>query len=190
MPEELRVNPGMLLASWPDMLDPNFMHTVVLICQHTPEGAFGFVLNRLAKPRVKDLVATHALLSKLEFPVFQGGPMESDTMQFIHRVPEHIPGGICLDEGLWLGGDVEALASLLDRDADAASSQVKFFLGYSGWGATQLEAELAGGSWLPAKASPEALFGMGGEDDWRAVVRSVGPAGSGLEQEPPDISWN
>lgn len=190
MSEKMRVDPGMLLAAWPDMLDPNFMHSVLLVCQHTSEGAYGFVLNRPANRVIGELVSTHPLLSRSPFPVYVGGPVESDTMQFVHSVPEEIPGGVSLDGKLWLGGEVDAMASFLDANPEAARSQLKVFLGYAGWGALQLEIELTSGSWLPGPADPEALFGEGGEEAWRRVVRSIGKEGWNLEQEPPDISWN
>ncbi len=186
----LQVDAGMLLASWPSMLDPNFMHSVVLICEHNEEGAFGLVVNRPGDLVLGDLASGHAALVDSSFPVNLGGPVDGETMQFVHSVPDAIPGGYALTDELWLGGDVQALGAYLESAGEAARQTVKIFLGYAGWGAAQLEAELSEGSWIPAPATCATLFGAAGEEGWRQVVRSIDQAGWSLDQEPPDISWN
>jgi putative transcriptional regulator len=190
MTRELRVEPGTLLAAFPDMLDPNFMHTVVLICQHTEQGALGMITNRATQATLKDLLPGHPLLGRSSFPVFLGGPVDHSSIQFVHVVPEAIPGGVSIDGRLWHGGDLDALGRYLAEQPGAAARSVRVFLGYSGWGAGQLEGELGTGSWLPAPPAHEAIFGAPGEATWRQVVRSLGRAGEGLERLPPDVSWN
>lgn len=190
MSRELRVEAGTLLAAFPDMLDPNFMHTVVLICQHTEQGAYGVITNRATQLTVKDLLPDHPTLGSSSFPVFLGGPVDHSTLQFVHVVPAEVPGGISIDGKLWLGGELDALGRYLARDPAAAAERVRLFLGYAGWGAGQLEGELGSGSWLPAPPTPAAIFGAPGEATWRRVVRSLGRAGEGLAELPPDVSWN
>ncbi|MFT5151182.1 MAG: putative transcriptional regulator, partial [Planctomycetota bacterium] len=102
--------PGTLLLSVPQMLDPNFMHTVVLMVQHSSTGAFGLVVNRDAVTTVKMLFPEHALLSLVNFPVHAGGPVGQDSFQFLHCVPDAIAGGIELSDGLFLGGDLDSFA--------------------------------------------------------------------------------
>src|SRR5262249_16273675 len=97
------------------MLDPNFMHSVVLICQHSEQGAYGVVTNRAKKLAVKNLLPNHALLGQSEFPVFLGGPVDHQSLQFLHLVPESIPGGLSIDGKLWLGGDLDALGEYLAK---------------------------------------------------------------------------
>ncbi|MEW6073860.1 MAG: YqgE/AlgH family protein [Planctomycetota bacterium] len=190
MTDELLVGAGTLLAAWPDLLDPNFMHSVVAICQHSTEGAYGVVVNRATKLKIRDLLSDHPVLGGLDFPVHLGGPVDHSTVQFLHTVPDRIPGGFCLDGTLWLGGELEAAARFLAAEGAKAERSLRVFLGYSGWGAGQLEAELQAGSWLPAPLSLDAVFGEVGEATWRRVVRSVGKEGQALERLPPDVSWN
>ncbi len=190
MAGELRVEAGTLLAAYPDMLDPNFMHTVVLICQHSEQGAYGVVTNRRTKFEVRELLPDHPLLGSSTFPVYLGGPVDHTTLQFVHLLPEEIPGGLSIDGKLWLGGDLDALGRYLSQHRRAAVRRVRLFLGYSGWDAGQLESELGTGSWLPAPPALDAIFGEPGETTWRRVVRSIGLDGSGLESQPPDVSWN
>jgi putative transcriptional regulator len=182
--------PGSLLAAAPDLRDPNFMHTVVLVCMHSEEGAHGLVINRPSPLTVDKLLPEHARLAEQRFPVHAGGPVGLDTLQFLHRVPERIPGGVELAEGLHLGGELDALAELLDERGPAALSDVRLVLGYAGWAAAQLDGELREGSWLPAAARPEWIFSHEPQSVWRQVVRSIGRDAAGLEDLPPDVSWN
>ncbi len=188
--KELRVAEGGMLAAWPDLLDPNFMHSVVLICRHTEDGAVGLVVNRATEFTVASLFPRHELLGNLAFPVHLGGPVDHGTMQFVHTVPEAIPGGLPLVEGLWLGGTTESLARYLADDEQRALRTVRLFLGYSGWGEGQLESELSIGSWVPVPTDPSAVFADDGERTWRRVVASVDGSEAGLPDLPPDVSWN
>lgn len=175
MNHELRVAAGTLLAAWPDLMDPNFVHSVVVVCQHSEEGAYGLVTNRRTRFTVADLLPDHALLGSSSFPVHLGGPVDHSTLQFLHRVPKEIPGGLCLDGELWFGGEFDAMARFVTRDDPAAPSRLRLFVGYSGWGAGQLEGELQANSWLPARSSAELVFHEEGERAWRKVVHSVAP---------------
>jgi putative transcriptional regulator len=150
--------PGTVIAAAPDLRDPNFMHTVVLMCQHTGEGAYGLVINRPAMLTVDVLLPEHPILANEKIRVFTGGPVGLNTLQFLHSVPESIPGGLDLGHGLWLGGELDALASFVSEHAPDADRHVRMILGYSGWGAGQLEAELATGSWIPAPLDRAWVF--------------------------------
>jgi putative transcriptional regulator len=185
--EELRLEAGTLLAAWPDLRDPNFMHTVVLMFQHSEQGAYGVVVNRPTEYKVKDLLPDHPLLGRSEILVHYGGPVDHASMQFVHRVPEAVPGGIPVAGDLWLGGDLDALGRYLLAEPEAARQNVRLFVGYSGWGAGQLEDELGTGSWLPFPFRIEPVFATDPASTWRRIVRD---AGAGLADLPPDVSWN
>lgn len=186
----LRVEPGTLLASTPEMLDPNFMHTVVLMIQHTQEGAYGLVVNKGSTLSIDQLLPEHPVFGKTAFPVHWGGPVGLDTLQILHRAAEAIPGGMDLGQGLYMGGDLDAVARFLAEQGDEARALLRFVIGYSGWGEGQLDRELRGESWIPASLDPQIVFGDGQQSTWRRVVRSVGGAASGLEDLPPDVRWN
>ena len=187
---DLIVEPGSLIVAAPDMLDPNFMHTVVLVVQHSPEGAYGLVINRPATITLNVLLSDHPILGKQRFPVHAGGPVGLDTLQFVHRVPEAVPGGVELAPGLHLGGDLDALARYIEREPLEAQQHVRMLLGYSGWGARQLEGELGAGAWVPAALQADWVFDTDGQLVWRKVLRSLGRLAQGLEDLPPDVSWN
>ncbi|MEX1023677.1 MAG: YqgE/AlgH family protein [Planctomycetota bacterium] len=187
-PEVPYVESGMLLAAWPDLLDPNFMHRVVLICQHRPEGAFGLVTNQRTEVTLGDLFPDHEGLAGADFPVFCGGPVDASSLHFVHRAPDEITGGLLISEGLWLGGELDSLAGFVGKHGLSAYDRLRVFVGYSGWGAGQLDLELIAGSWVPAPPSVERTFAEPGESAWRLVVRSVDSGD--LSQQPPDASWN
>ncbi len=190
MKKDLRVEAGTLLAAWPDLLDPNFMHSVILICDHSEEGAYGLVTNRDSELTIGELLTDHDVLADSDFPVHLGGPVDHTRLQFVHILPDRISGGVSIDGRLWLGGDLDDIARLITDDPELARRTMRIFLGYSGWGIGQLEGELDSGSWLPAPPAMNAIFGGVGVSTWRQVVRSVGADADGLEKQPPDVSWN
>ncbi len=187
---ERTVAPGALLVSVPQMLDPNFMHSVVVMVEHGEEGALGLVVNHPTDVRLGDLVEGHPLLDGFDFPVHSGGPVGRESLQFLHRLPDVIGGGLELDEGLYLGGRIEDLAEGLASGL-ATTERLRFFVGYSGWEAGQLEEEFDGGSWVPAPPNPElCLHADQGEPLWRLALQGLGDAGRTLSQLPPDVTWN
>ncbi len=188
--KELRTVRGSLLAAAPSLRDENFIHTVVLMCEHGDEGARGLVINRPSPVTLDKLMPPHPLLAMQRNVVHAGGPVGLDTLQFLHRVPERIAGGDELSAGIYLGGDVDDLARFLAERGETAATDVRLVLGYAGWSPGQLEVELASGSWLPVTLQPEWVFAPDSQSIWRRVVRSLGPDAAGLEDFPPDVSWN
>ena len=179
------------------MLDPNFMHSVVLLCSVGAEGAMGFVLNQPTGFCSGDLLGRYEDLENSEHEVFAGGPVGRDQLHFLHGVPEALPGGQPIVEGLFLGGDFEALRALLRQPAPRGGSHprdpLRLFVGYAGWGAGQLEAELDQESWavIPGCASLPFECGAGSREGfWRRLLSAQGPAGKLLASLPPDPSWN
>ncbi|MCK6446785.1 MAG: YqgE/AlgH family protein [Planctomycetes bacterium] len=189
MSMDLHVEQGTLLAATPELLDPNFMHSVVLICQHTPEGAYGLVLNRRSEYTTRTLLSEHRTLGRYDHPIYVGGPVQLNSMQILHCVPEHIRDGVELVPGLWIGGELEHVAHYI-AEHDASEDHVRLLVGYAGWGAGQLDAELAGGSWLPAPCTAEHVFRRDPENLWRDVMRTIRGELAGLENQPPDPEWN
>lgn len=184
------LTPGALVAAWPDLMDPNFMHGVILMCRHSEVGAFGLVLNQPLELGTDTLLTSHPIFGRLNFPVYKGGPVEAGTMQYVHRVPHAIPGAQPVSDELWMGGDFEALARFVEKEPERAQDDVRLFLGYSGWGAGQLEAEVVEGSWIPAPPDVDEVFHPDAEGAWRRVLSSLGDVGRGLAGMPPDPEWN
>jgi len=200
---QLRIEPGTLLLSAPSLLDPNFMHTVVLMIQHDDDGAFGLVVNRATEATLGDLLPEHPELGAATARVHGGGPVGLDTLQVLHRAPEALRGGIAVslaqesqgartisEPGLHLGADLEDVAAFLSEET-RPERLLRFVVGYAGWGAGQLDAELRAGSWIPRALDLELVFsGEPAETVWRRALRSLGDSGVGLASQPPDPTWN
>jgi putative transcriptional regulator len=169
------------------MLDPNFMHTVVLVCDHGPQGTFGLVVNRPLPLRVCDLDADVSLLRGREDRLWAGGPVQPDSLQVVHCVEGEIPGALPVVDGIRFGGDPDVLRAALDASPDAPR---RFVLGYAGWGAGQLDDEMAEGSWIVVPATPRRVFDPAPETLWRRVLRAEGGDVAELADVPPDPSWN
>ncbi len=174
------------------MLDPNFMHSVVLLCSVEPEGAMGFVLNHPTGFSAGDLLGRYEGLESSELEVFSGGPVGRDQMHFLHTQPDAIPGGAQIQAGVFLGGEFERLCARLPG-AQADAQDLRLFVGYSGWGAGQLEAEIEQDSWIvvaPQKHHPMEYPTPSREGYWRRLLSAQGPLGKVLASLPPDPSWN
>jgi putative transcriptional regulator len=126
---------GSVLISEPFLDDYNFRRTVVLMTEHTHESTIGFVLNRLIDLSTNDVIPG---MMKHNFPLFLGGPMEPNTLHFIHRVRALLPGSKRIVEDIFWGGNIEMIDDLIDRKM-VSQHEFRFFSGYSGWGPNQLE---------------------------------------------------
>ena len=161
---------GSLLIANPHLDDPNFLRTVIFLCQHTAEGSFGFVLNRKLKYTVDELVPE---LGDFKLPVFEGGPVELNTLHFFHQYPQEITGGKEVIKGVYWGGNFDELIRLINsRSIDTA--KIRFFLGYSGWGEGQLSFEMEEKTWIVAPALKTFLFSKNEKELWKAVLKHLG----------------
>ena len=101
---------GILLIADPFLKDPNFKRSVIFLCEHQSEGSFGFLLNKTYEYSLKDLVNN---ADDLEIPVYFGGPVQTDTIHFLHQYPDLIEGGYPVTEGIYWGGDFERALELI-----------------------------------------------------------------------------
>jgi putative transcriptional regulator len=180
---------GTFLISSPRLLDPNFMHTVVLLCEHNDDGSYGLIVNRPGKLTVADLHSDNELLEDREDRLWMGGPVQLETVQLLHRLGPGIPGSLHVVDDLHLGGDPAVIRRALEKRQESREL-IRFVLGYSGWGEGQLEAELAEGAWVVCPAAPELVFDPRPETLWRRALKRLGGAWASLAHEPPDPTWN
>lgn len=184
---------GQLVVATPQLGDPNFARTVVLLLQADEEdGALGLVLNRPTGTGVGEVLPDWAPLAAAPGVVFTGGPMQPNA-------------AICLGHGLPGGRQVGAYSvlegvpgtSLGTVDLDAAPddlvpsvSEVRLFAGYAGWTAGQLEAEVEEGAWWVLDALPADAFSADPEQLWERVLRRQGPPIAFAASYPPDPTLN
>ncbi len=161
---------GILLIADPFLKDPNFLRTVVFLCEHRTEGSFGFVLNRKYENTLDQLLPG---LEDHPLPVFYGGPVQPDTIHFLHQYPDLIPGGQEVMKGIFWGGDFESLLQVI-RNEDYDPDRIRFFLGYSGWSEGQLATEMEEKSWLTVKATRKLVFHSKHDEVWKEALLHLG----------------
>lgn len=181
-----QIKSGVLLVAEPFLKDPNFSRTVILMCNHQKEGSFGFVLNRDIEFTLADLLpdTTH-----LDIPVSYGGPVQRDTLHFLHRRPDIIKGGMELTEEIYWGGDFNIVLELLHND-EISKTDIRFFLGYSGWAEDQLDNEMNEHSWLVSSSTPNLIFDTLPDHLWPAVLKHMGGEYEKLINYPIDPQLN
>lgn len=178
---------GNLLISEPFLLDPNFRRSVVLMAEHADVGTLGFILNQPSQLLLRDLVPD---LWQATFPVFIGGPVEIDTIHFIHRCYDKLNSGEEIAKGIYWGGNFETLKILVNNH-NITEDEVKFFLGYSGWGEDQLDEEIKGNTWIVSdRYDPDVVFANDEEAIWRSVIVNLGPKYAHISNFPSDPSLN
>ena len=176
---------GRLLIASPVLVDPNFHRTVVLIAEHTGEGAMGLVLNRPAETLVADAVPDLSELADSGAPLYVGGPVAGDSVIVLAEFDEPSLAGVLLDDDLGFVGGGGDLADVAD-----GVRRARVFAGHSGWGPGQLEGELEQDSWIVEPPRREEIFSEDPEDLWAAVLRRKGREYALLSTMPPDPSVN
>jgi putative transcriptional regulator len=178
--------PGVLLVAPPMMLDPNFRRSVVLLCEHSPEGSFGLILNR---PLALALSEVLDGLHQGDAPLSLGGPVQQNTLHFLHRHGDLVSDAIPIFDGVHWGGDFEAIKVLVQAEA-ASPQNLRFFLGYAGWSPGQLEEEIEAGGWFLAYADDVLVFPEEPDTLWRTVLRRMGGEYALLSNFPDDPQMN
>lgn len=186
MSDDVSPAPGMVLIAPPVMEDPNFRRTVVFLCEHTEAGSFGLILNRPLDARLSDVLegVSHASLQ-----LQQGGPVQTDTLHFLHTLGERIPGAIQVTDRVFWGGDFEVLRAMIVA-GEIEEVEVRFFLGYAGWSPAQLEAEIEQGGWILLPNSGQIVFSEDPAELWRASLRRLGGDYAVLANFPEDPRLN
>ncbi|QDE67227.1 MULTISPECIES: YqgE/AlgH family protein [Myxococcus] len=163
--------PGLLLAM-PQLGDPNFYRSVVLMLEHSETGSMGLVINRGAPLTLGELARGQSLgiaAGRKEHSVYLGGPVEPQRGFVLHDDTEQREKHSVLP-GLFLSVTLDALGPLLTNP----NPRLRFCLGYAGWGPRQLESEIAAGSWLFTEASAEAVLGQEPSKLWDTTLRGMG----------------
>jgi putative transcriptional regulator len=175
---------GSLLIAGPSLLDPNFWRTVVLVGEHSEEGALGVVLNRSSETSVEEALPELALLADDLGAVHVGGPVQpSAVVVLADFVDPYAAETLVLDSVGFLPSEVEP-------DALGELRRARVYAGYAGWGPGQLDEELEDGSWIIEPALPDDVFTDDPEGLWSEVLRRKGGPFAVLAAMPPDPGLN
>jgi putative transcriptional regulator len=169
-----------LLLSMPQMADPNFARTVVLLCDYTEEGAFGLVVNRqMTEPAWKLVQTEPPVRVDPNLRLWIGGPVEPQRTWVLmseSQGPDDEQREIC--PGVLLSVSHELTLQLLQTPP---SPQARVVVGYAGWAPGQLEKEIAASAWLMADVDPSLIFGVPAEQMWEVAIRRLGTDPAGLQ---------
>lgn len=163
------------LVAMPTLADPNFRGSVTYICEHNDKGALGIIVNRPTNLVLSDVLKQLAITSSTAginaWPVFQGGPVQIERGFVIHVPQGNWEATLRFGDSVGVTSSRDVLAAIA-----AGSGPQKFFvaLGYAGWGAGQLENEMASNSWLSAPADMRIVFETPVEQRWQAAAGLIG----------------
>jgi len=163
---------GNFLIAVPGLNDPNFDHTVILVCEHTKEGAFGLVINKMLMNSITPLLQSLGIEKRgVDFPVHYGGPVNPEQGYVIYSPYDKKYNSTLIAENLAMTASKDIL---YDIAAGTAPEKFIFALGFAGWAAQQLEEELMMGSWLVAPADIQIIFSMPVGNRWKAAAGLIG----------------
>ncbi|PLX19391.1 MAG: transcriptional regulator [Marinilabiliales bacterium] len=167
--ENLAPKQGRILISEPLLSDSYFKRSVVLITEYSDQGAVGFVLNKPVDLPLNEVLA--------DFPdfnaqVYIGGPVAKDTIHFLHTLGELVPNSVHVLDNIYWGGNFESLKELI-AEGIVESSQVRFFLGYSGWSPNQLEDEIEENAWIVTRVESDKIMSAD-KDIWKKTLDELG----------------
>lgn len=183
---EIKPHKGSLLIAEPSILnDDSFNRSIILLTEHNEQSSVGFILNRPLKFTLGDIIPEISCT----FTIYQGGPVEQDNLYFVHKVPELIPDSIQVSEDIYWGGNFNSLKTLLAENK-IQSTDIRFFLGYSGWGTHQLEDELLNNSWFVSENDFENIFSVDNETLWKNKLMQKGGEYKIWANAPSDIHLN
>lgn len=183
---DLKPSKGKILISEPLLADNYFKRSVVLLAEHNKEGSFGIIMNKPIDNKFNEIVT--------DFPdyggqLFLGGPVSNSSLFFIHTLGEQVENSLEIMDGLFWGGDIESVRELMMLK-QLEPNQIRFCVGYSGWGNKQLEEELQRNSWLVSGLPAKALMNTEPDKLWEYALKKMGDDYSYWENFPTDPGLN
>jgi putative transcriptional regulator len=177
---------GRILISEPFLPGNYFNRAIILLVAHSKKGSVGFILNKKVEFQIQDYISG---LEDFDSDVYIGGPVSTDSIYFIHNRADLIPGSIPVIDDIHWGGDFEEIKRLINLGIIHAD-EIRFFLGYSGWDAGQLEREIKENSWLVDNIDSRLLLHDYGAEAWVNFVKKVGKQYSMWENFPENPALN
>ena len=160
---------GKLLVAEPFLGDPSFERSVVLLTEHNNDGSVGFILNQ---PLDLSLDKLFEDFPSFEANVNYGGPVQKDSLYYIHNKGELIADSLKLSDDLYWGGNINAIKEMISANL-ITEKDIMFFLGYSGWGKTQLLDEIEENSWLIIENTAIDIIKKNHGDSWRSILSQL-----------------
>lgn len=182
-----KIKNNTLLIATPFLWEDSFRRTVVLVTEHSAEGTHGFILNRPLGVGVQEIFGDS--FPKIEAMVYEGGPVETDTLHFLHNVGDLISDSHRVGNGIWWGGDFEEVKFLIEQQLITAEN-IRFFIGYAGWEAGQLAAEMEERHWLTSEGDANYVFRLPSNDVWKQALATISEQHRVIGTMPDTEFWN
>ena len=182
----VNINKGKLLISEPSLSDLTFFKSVVLITHHSNEESIGLILNQPTKINLNQIIDN---LPKADFPVYIGGPVEKNSIHFIHTLGELIPNTKKISDGIYWGGDFNKII-LLMKENKISNKQMRFFAGYCGWSEGQLYDEIKNDGWIITHSSVAKCMQYSNEKLWSDIIKNQHSKYAIWTNMPKDPSFN
>ena len=163
-----------------------FMHTVVLVCEHTPDGALGLVLNKQSEKTVGEMILADLPEQLNEQELFIGGPVQEGALSYLIS-DDFLPDANVLPN-LSLSHSIEEMEDI--AGSFSKTQKLRVYVGYSGWGAGQLDEEMKRKSWLTHPASVDHVFLPDPSKLWKKIMLEKGGVHRLMADAPEDLSWN
>ena len=177
---------GKILISEPLLGDYYFKRSVVLLAEHNEDGSFGLIMNKPLNARFNDIVKD---FPDFDTRVFLGGPVQNNNLFFVHSKGDVIDDSQEIIRGLFWGGNLEQIKEMMKLN-QINKEEIRFYVGYSGWGSNQLEDELKRNSWLVSDIELDVLLNTHPDRLWDRVLRDLGSKYSHWKNFPSDPGLN
>ncbi len=177
---------GRVLISEPFLPGNYFNRSIVFLVAHSSKGSVGFILNKKTEMNVQDYLTG---FQEFDAEIYIGGPVATDSVYFIHKRADLIPGSIHVLDDIHWGGDFDEMRRLVNLGI-IQTGDIRFFLGYSGWDAGQLEREIKENSWLVNNVDSSRVLQDLGAGSWVEFVKEVGKRYVIWENFPQNPSLN
>lgn len=181
-----KVEKGKCLISEPFSADSYFGRALVLITEHNEEdGTIGYILNKPLSVKINELFP--------DFPIFNakcfmGGPIEPETVHYLHNRIDLLPNSIHIKDNIYWGGDFDLLKEQIENGS-INDSEITFYLGYSGWSPQQLYDEIEDKLWIASEIESDVIMNAN-ENSWKSVLNNMGDSYSLWANAPLNPGMN
>ncbi len=178
---------GSFLIASPDIDSGIYFRSVLLICEHSPTGSFGLIINKNLEIELPEEIINVKEISNPNVQIRAGGPLQPTQMMLLHSSEDLGEQVLKVCEGVYLGGDLQFLQESI---ADKNGPDIRLCFGYCGWTVGQLEREFLSGQWFLHPANAKHVFETPSDKVWQAVLREMGGKYATLSMMPEDLSLN
>lgn len=182
-----QIQKGTFLIASPEIDMGIFFRGVVLVCEHSPSGSFGLVINKSLNLELPEEIINIHSLANPRVSIRAGGPVQTNQMMLLHTSDQIPNQTLKICDGVYLGGDLQFLQEAL---TDESGPEIHLCFGYAGWGSGQLEREFLDGHWYIHPSSAKHIFYTAADRLWPSLLREMGGKYASLSMIPEDLTVN